>query len=111
MHSGVAMSHNDMINHSSPHFDEYRATMDIHASDKSAGAVESGSSGGSRDNVQNLEENAVDYASRAKILLTIAVPHRIKCTGIDSLKIRRWWSLKPFPKAAKLVITSKGYES
>ena len=95
MRSGVAMSHNGMIHHSSPHFDDCTAASNIHASARSAGAVESGSSGGSRSNVQDSEENTIGHASRAKIPQSITVLHRIEYTNIKTLEIRRWSSLKP----------------
>lgn len=69
------------------YFKEDTATSNIHASARSAGAVESGNSSGGRDNVQHLEENAVGYPGRAKILLTITVPQRIECKDIKILEL------------------------
>lgn len=88
------MFHNKMINHPSPYFDDYTAASNIRASVRSAGAVKSGSSGDSRDDVQNSEENTVGHADSAKIPQSIFVHHRIKCTSIKTLEIRRWSSLK-----------------
>ena len=76
MHSGAAVSHDGMINYSSPHFVDYAAASNIHASARSGRAVESGSSGRSSDHVQNLEENTIGNAGRAQLPDAITVLHR-----------------------------------
>ena len=69
------MSHNIMINHSSPFFDGYTAVSNIYASARSAGAVKSGNSGDSRDDVGNLRENTIDHTDGAKIPQSIFFHH------------------------------------
>ena len=93
MRSGVAMSHNGMITHSNPHFDDCTAASNIHALVRSAEAVEAAAA--EACNVQNLEGNIIGHTGRAKILQSITVLHRIECTSIKTLEIRRWSSLEP----------------
>ena len=95
MRSGVAMSHNRMINHSNPYFEDCAAASNLHAIVRFAVALESGGSGGSRDDIRNLEENTIGHAGSAKIPHSISILHCIEYMSIKTLEIRFWSSLKP----------------
>ena len=69
------MSHNGMIGRSSHISIAIQSPATFMPVPDLAGAVETGSSGGSRDDIRNLEENTIGHAGSAKIPHSISVLH------------------------------------